>query len=103
MQKRKTCVVAGIRAVYGLLRWVMREIQKSTSLERKVIANGMYLAPEFGLTYREIEADSFRINRKIGMLLSANIPSAITSQICVDHCGKALTQVGSGLILMKCL
>ena len=64
MQKRKVCVVTGTWAAYGLLRWVMKEIRKSTPLERQVIATGMRLSPEFGLTYREIEADSFRIERK---------------------------------------
>ena len=64
MQKRRICVVTGTRVEYGLLRWVMKEIRKSTSLERQAIATGMRLSPKFGLTYREIEADSFRIERK---------------------------------------
>ena len=64
MQKRKIFVVTGTRAEYGLLRWVMEEIRKSTSLELQMIATGMHLSSECGLTYREIEADSFRIERK---------------------------------------
>ena len=56
----------------------MEEIRKSTSLELQMIANGMHLSPEFGLTYREIEADGFRIDRKAEMQLSANTPSAIS-------------------------
>ena len=79
MKQRKVCVVTGTRAEYGLLRWVMEEIRKSTSLELQVIANRMHLSPEFGLAYREIEADSFRIDRKVRMVLSAGIPSAINN------------------------
>ena len=41
-------------------------------LELQVIATGMPF-PEFGLTYRDIEADGFRIDRKVEMLL-AQIP-----------------------------
>ena len=67
-----------------MLRWVMQEIQKSTSLELQVIAAGMYLSTGFGLTYREIEADSFRIDRKVEMQLSANTPLASASQIELD-------------------
>ena len=60
MHKRKICGVPGTQAVYGLLRWGMEEIRRSTLLERQVTATGMHLSPVFGLTYREIEADSFR-------------------------------------------
>ena len=71
-------MVTGTRAEYGLLRWVMEEIQDSASLGLQVIATGMHLSPEFALTYREIEADGFRIDRKVEMLLSADTPSAIS-------------------------
>ena len=52
---KKICVVTGTRAEYGLLRWVMEGIRKSPKLELQIIATGMHLSPEFGLTYREIE------------------------------------------------
>ena len=81
MKQRKICVVTGTRAEYGLLRWVMEEIRESASLELKVIATGMHLSPEFGLTYRDIEADGFRIDRKVEMLLSADTPSAISKSM----------------------
>jgi GDP/UDP-N,N'-diacetylbacillosamine 2-epimerase (hydrolysing) len=69
---KKICVVTGTRADYGLLRWVLDGIQRSPELELQVIATGMHLAPEFGLTYREIEADGFMIDRKVEMLLSSD-------------------------------
>ena len=55
----------------------MEEIRKSTSLEWQVITTGMHLSTEFGLTYRENEADSFQIDRKVETLLSADVLSAI--------------------------
>ena len=81
MKQRKVCVVTGTRAEYGLLRWVMEEIRESASLELQVIATGMHLSPEFGLTYRDIEADGFRIDRKVEMLLSGDTPSAISKSM----------------------
>ena len=81
MNQRKVCVVTGTRAEYGLLRWVMEEIRESSSLELQVIATGMHLSPEFGMTYRDIEADGFRIDRKVEMLLSADTPSAISKSM----------------------
>ena len=78
MKKRKICVVTGTRAEYGLLRWLMDEINKSTKLDLQIIATGMHLSPEFGLTYKEIEKDGFKIDKKIEMLLSADTPSSIS-------------------------
>jgi GDP/UDP-N,N'-diacetylbacillosamine 2-epimerase (hydrolysing) len=78
---RKICVVTGTRAEYGLLRWVMQGIRDSGELQLQVIATGMHLSPEFGLTYREIEADGFRIDRKVEMLLSSDTPSGVSKSM----------------------
>jgi UDP-hydrolysing UDP-N-acetyl-D-glucosamine 2-epimerase len=66
--KRKICVVTGGRAEYGLLYWLMKEIAADNDLQLQVIATGMHLAPEFGLTFRQIEADGFTIDAKVEML-----------------------------------
>ena len=66
---RKICVVTGTRSEFGLLRWLMDEIKKSSNLELQIIATGMHLSPEFGLTFREIEKYGFRIDKKIEMVL----------------------------------
>ena len=49
----------------------MKEIEADKDLELQIIATGMHLSPEFGLTYQEIEKD-FKINKKIEMLLSSD-------------------------------
>lgn len=78
MKKRKICVVTGTRAEYGLLYWLMKGIKDDPDLELQIVATGMHLSPEFGLTYKEIEKDGFHIDRKVEMLLSADTPSAIS-------------------------
>ena len=78
MKKKKICVVTGTRAEYGILRWLMDGIDKSNIFDLQVIATGMHLSPDFGLTYKEIEKDGFKIDRKIEMLLSSDTPSAIS-------------------------
>ena len=40
--KRKICLVTGTRAEYGLLFWLMKQIQEDRSLELQVIATGMH-------------------------------------------------------------
>lgn len=78
---RKICVVTGTRAEFGLLRWLMQEIQNEPQMELQVIATGMHLSPEFGLTYREIEQAGFVINAKVEMLLSADTATAVTKSM----------------------
>lgn len=69
---RKICVVTGTRAEYGLLYWLMKEIQAAPDLELQILVTGMHLSPEFGLTYKQIEEDGFRIDRKVEILLSSD-------------------------------
>ena len=78
---RKICVVTGTRAEYGLLHWVMDGIQKSSKIELQIIVTGMHLSPEFGLTYREIEKDGFRINQKVEMLVSSDTPNGVSKSM----------------------
>lgn len=89
MGKRKICVVTGTRAEYGLLRWVIDGIGKSPVLELQLIATGMHLSPEFGLTVKEIEADGHRIDRKVEMLLSSDTPVGITKSMGLGMIGFA--------------
>lgn len=86
---RRICVVTGTRAEYGLLRWLMEEIEKDRDLELQVVATGMHLSPEFGLTYRVIEEDGFRISEKVEMLLSSDSPVGIAKSIGVGTLGFA--------------
>jgi GDP/UDP-N,N'-diacetylbacillosamine 2-epimerase (hydrolysing) len=79
--KRTICVVTGSRAEYGLLRGVMEGIQRHERLRLQIVATGMHLCPEFGLTYREIEADGLRIDRKMEILLGSDTAAAVTKSM----------------------
>lgn len=78
--KRKICVVTGTRAEYGLLYWLMKEIEVDEKLEFQLIVTGMHLSPEFGLTYKEIEKE-FKIDKKIEMLLSSDTSIGISKSM----------------------
>jgi UDP-N-acetyl-D-glucosamine 2-epimerase, UDP-hydrolysing len=78
---KKICIVTGTRAEYGLLRWLMEEVRKSTKLELQLIVTGMHLSSEFGLTYNFIEKDGFKIDRKIEMLLSSDTSVGISKSM----------------------
>ena len=81
MNKRKICIVTGTRADYGLLYWLLKEIQGDKDLELQLVATGMHLSPEFGLTYKTIEKDGFKIDDKIELLLSSDTEVGISKAI----------------------
>ena len=78
---RKICVITGSRAEYGLLYWLIKEINDNESLELQLVATCMHLSPEFGLTYREIEKDGFSIDWKVEMLLSSDTPVGVSKSM----------------------
>jgi GDP/UDP-N,N'-diacetylbacillosamine 2-epimerase (hydrolysing) len=80
MSKRKICIVTGTRAEYGLLYWLMKEIEADNELELQLIVTGMHLSPEFGLTYKDIEKE-FKIDKKIEMLLSSDSAIGISKSM----------------------
>jgi len=78
---RTICVVTGTRADYGLLQWVMDGIRRDPMLRLQVVATGTHLSAEFGMTYREIEADGFSIDRKLDILTADDTPVGVTKAI----------------------
>ncbi len=59
----------------------MQGIKDDPELTLQVVATGMHLSPEFGLTYREIELDGFRIDRKVEMLTSSDTSVGIAKSM----------------------
>ncbi|AKP26374.1 GDP/UDP-N,N'-diacetylbacillosamine 2-epimerase (hydrolyzing) [Leptospira interrogans serovar Manilae] len=100
--KRKICVITGTRADYGLLRWLILEISKSSKLDLQIIATGMHLSPEFGLTYKEIENDGFLIHKKIEILLSSDSTVGVSKSIGLGLIGfsEAFADLSPDIILV---
>ena len=69
---KKVTVFTGTRAEYGLLYWLLKDIQSDKDLSLQLLVSGMHLSPEFGETYRQIEKDGFKIDEKIEILLSSD-------------------------------
>ncbi len=81
VKTRKICIVTGTRAEYGLLRWIIQFIKDDSELELHLVATGMHLSPEFGLTYKAIIEDGFTISKKIEVLLSSDSPVGLSKSI----------------------
>jgi len=79
--RKKVAVVTGSRAEYGLLYWVLHDLRAAPGIELQLIVTGMHLAPEFGMTVKEIEGDGFEIARRVEMLMSSDTPGGVAKSI----------------------
>ena len=87
--KRKIVVVTGSRADYGLLYWLMKDLNASNIFELCLVVTGMHLSPEFGLTVRDIEGDGFSIAARIESLVSSDTGVGIAKSVGVGIIGFA--------------
>ena len=101
MKKRKVCVITGSRAEYGLLFWLLKEINTDKNLELQLIVTGMHLSPEFGLTFKEIEKN-FKINKKIDICLSSDTNVGISKSMSIAQTSftKAYSKLNPDIILV---
>ena len=74
-------MLTATRAEYGLLSPLIKKLREQPEFDTRVVVTGMHLSPEFGLTYKEIEADGVEIDRKMEMLISSDTPSAVTKSM----------------------
>jgi GDP/UDP-N,N'-diacetylbacillosamine 2-epimerase (hydrolysing) len=80
----------------------MQGIKDDPELTLQVVAAGMHLSPEFGLTYRAIEQDGFKIDRKVEMLTSSDTPVGIAKSIGLGLIGfaDALNELSPDIIVV---
>lgn len=74
---QRVCVVTGSRAEYGLLSPLLEALRADADFDLQLLVTGSHLSPEFGLTYREIEADGYTIDEKVEVVLSSDTPVGI--------------------------
>ena len=97
--RKRVAVFTGTRAEYGLLFWLLKDIQSDPELELKLIASGMHFSPEFGETFRDIEKDGFKIDEKIETLLSSDSGVGVAKSVglgvlgCADAISRLLPDV----------
>jgi UDP-hydrolysing UDP-N-acetyl-D-glucosamine 2-epimerase len=99
---RKIAVFTGTRAEYGLLYWLMKDIENDPELELKLIVSGTHLSPEFGNTYKQIESDGFNIDDKVEMLLSSDTQQGVAKSMGLGVIGFAdsLTRLAPDILII---
>lgn len=85
----KICIATGTRAEYGLLKPLIEKISVDDDFRLQLLVTGAHLSPEFGLTYKQIEADGYSIDAKVEMLLSSDTAEGITKSMGLGMIGYA--------------
>jgi len=83
----RIAVLTTTRADYGLLKALLERLRDDASFDLRVIATGTHLAPEFGLTVEEIEADGFSIDERVEIVLSSDTPVATAKAMALETIG----------------
>jgi GDP/UDP-N,N'-diacetylbacillosamine 2-epimerase (hydrolysing) len=101
-KKRVICVVTGTRAEYGLLKNLLRMLDKSENVELKIVATGSHLEPYFGETYKMIIEDGFIISKQVPLALVDDSPLSITASLstAVSELAKAFESIKPDLMVM---
>ncbi len=86
---KKVCIFTATRSEYGLLRWLIDEINNDTSLELQLVVTGSHLSHEYGNTYKEIESDGYKIDEKLEILLSTSTATGIIKSMGLCSIGVA--------------
>ncbi len=99
---KKICIVTGSRAEYGLLRPIIDILLDDKEFVVQVLVTGSHLSPDFGLTYKAIEADGINIDKKVEMLLSSDTAEGIVKSMGVGMISfaDALADLKPDLILV---
>lgn len=99
---KRIAVFTGTRAEYGLLYWLMRDIDADPDLQLSILVSGAHLSPEFGSTYEMIERDGFVISEKVEILLSSDSAQGTAKSIGLGVIGfaDALTRMNPDALVI---
>ena len=101
-RRRTICVVTAARSEYGLLSWLLREIDDDADLQLQIVATGAHLADSAGYTVDLIEEDGYRIDARVDMLLASDAPVAVGKSmgLCAIGFAEALADLSPDLLVV---
>lgn len=99
---KKVCVVTAARSEYGVLRWIIDLLNNDKDIQLQLVVTGAHLSEESGFTYKFIEEDGYRIDKKIDIELQTkdlySIPRSMG--ICAIKFGEAFKELRPDLLVL---
>lgn len=98
----KIAIITSARSEYGLLQWLITDLENDSEVELSLLVCGSHLSPAQGMTVHQIESDGHSIAKKIEFLLSTQTPDGL-----VKSCGilsislaDALSELAPNIIII---
>ncbi len=91
----KICIITAARSEYGLLQWLITDLENDTDVDLSLVVTGSHLSFGQGLTYRQILADGHHITKQVEYLLDSS--SAVGVAKSAGLCGISFADVLSDL------
>lgn len=87
---KKIVYVTGSRAEYGIMKRLLLALDQDPEIELTIVATGMHCDEKYGLTYKVIENDGFKIDRLIDINIDTSNNAKILSSmsICQSEFGQ---------------
>jgi len=100
--RKKIAIITGSRSEFGILYWVIKEIENSKLLDGSLIVTGSHLAATHGMTINEIEAAGFNITSKVPMLLDGDSPeyNGYSMGVAIMGLTKELEKIKPDIVLL---
>jgi UDP-hydrolysing UDP-N-acetyl-D-glucosamine 2-epimerase len=100
--RRKICVISGTRAEYGLLYWLMKEIDSDPNLALQLVVTGAHVSTAFGNTVDVIRKDGFRIDEQINIEVGNDTATGVTRSmgLALIGMGQAFERLSPDLVLV---
>ena len=100
--KKKICIVTAARSEYGVLHWVIDEVNNDKELELQLIVTGAHLSSEQGLTYKYIEQDGYSITAKVDMHLTSDDKASLVRSMgkCSEGVADAFEDLKPDLVVV---
>lgn len=102
MAKRKICVITSTRADYGLLFWLMKEVEGDPDLVLQVVVTGTHLSTTFGETVSVIKDDGFNIDEQVDLEIGDDSPSGIARSLglAIIGMGQAFKKLSPDIVVV---
>ena len=78
---KKICFVTAARSEYGLLKWLMKEVDEASEFQLQLIVTGGHLLAEQGHTIDQIIADGFKVDAEVDAQLDLETKENIAASM----------------------
>ncbi|WP_162605299.1 UDP-N-acetylglucosamine 2-epimerase [Jiangella ureilytica] len=86
---RRICVFTGSRADYGPLFPLIQKLHRDPEIDLQLLVSGGHLVGSQGSTVDQIEADGFRVDERVDVVLASDSPTAVAKSLGLGLIGYA--------------